>query len=149
MRNMDPERGLVNSAKCVVRTIYDNVVLVELIDKNPRDEFLLIPRISFKQRLAKNDPRSPLVLRNQFPLQLCYAMTLNKSQGQTLTNVGLDLRDDSFSHGHTYVGFGRVRGRDKVVVLVRDDRIVGGTALIRNVVYPQLLRHLHGDLALL
>ena len=70
------------------------------------------------------------------------AMTLNKSQGQTLDTVGLDLRDDSFSHGHTYVGFGRVRGATRVKVLVREHRVVDGAATIRNVVYPQLLRRL-------
>ena len=61
----------------------------------------------------------------QFSLQLCYAITLNKSQGQTLKCVGIDLRDDSFSHGHTYVGFGRVRNRGSIMILVRDHRVQG------------------------
>ena len=57
-----------------------------------------------------------------------YGITLNKSQGQTLDRVGIDLRDDSFSHGHTYVGFGRVRDRDSVMVLVRPSRVAAGIA---------------------
>ena len=79
----------------------------------------------------------------QFPLQLCYAITLNKSQGQTLKRVGLDLRDDSFSHGHTYVGFGRVRDRSSIMVLVRDRRINGANeAFVVNVVYGALMPNL-------
>jgi ATP-dependent exoDNAse (exonuclease V) alpha subunit len=42
--------------------------------------------------------------RLQFPLQLCYAMTINKSQGQTFTGkVGLYLND----HGQLYVALSR------------------------------------------
>jgi hypothetical protein len=32
--------------------------------------------------------------RLQFPVKLCFAMTINKSQGQTLKMVGVDLRED-------------------------------------------------------
>ncbi len=40
----------------------------------------------------------------QFPLQLCYAMTINKFQGQTFTGkVGLYLND----HGQLYVALSR------------------------------------------
>ena len=41
--------------------------------------------------------------RIQFPLQICYAMTINKSQGQSLDTVGLYLPRAVFSHGHVYV----------------------------------------------
>src|SRR5688572_8175637 len=48
------------------------------------------------------------VYRRQFPVKLCYAMTINKSQGQTIDFVGLDLEEPVFAHGMTYVGFSRV-----------------------------------------
>ena len=35
-------------------------------------------------------------------------MTVNKSQGQTLGIVGLDLRTSTFSHGQLYVAMSRV-----------------------------------------
>eukprot|EP01047_Picozoa_sp_COSAG01_P068140 COSAG01_NODE_9779_length_2346_cov_2.823320_3_plen_141_part_01 len=54
-------------------------------------------------------PRSKMlhIRRMQFPLTLCYALTNNKAQGQTLSKIAIDQRNDSFSHGHTYVAFGR------------------------------------------
>jgi ATP-dependent DNA helicase PIF1 len=37
--------------------------------------------------------------RRQFPVKPAYAMTINKSQGQTLTFVGINLTRPVFSHG--------------------------------------------------
>ena len=36
-------------------------------------------------------------------------MTINKSQGQTFENIGIDLRKDVFNHGQLYVALSRVR----------------------------------------
>jgi ATP-dependent DNA helicase PIF1 len=44
----------------------------------------------------------PFELRHhQFPVRLAFVMTINKSQGQSLGTVGLDLRDPVFAHGQT------------------------------------------------
>ena len=47
-------------------------------------------------------PRIPLIptlpfefRRLQFPVALCFAMTINKSQGQTFKAVGVDLTNES------------------------------------------------------
>ena len=46
--------------------------------------------------------------RLQFPIRLAFAMTINKSQGQTMTFCGLDLENLCFSHGQLYVACSRV-----------------------------------------
>ena len=46
--------------------------------------------------------------RLQFPIRLCYAMTINKAQGQTFKTVGLDLTTPVFSDGMIYVALSRV-----------------------------------------
>ncbi|KIK77114.1 hypothetical protein PAXRUDRAFT_57230, partial [Paxillus rubicundulus Ve08.2h10] len=38
----------------------------------------------------------------QFPVQLVFSMTINKSQGQSAQYVGLDLHTPVFSHGQLY-----------------------------------------------
>lgn len=46
-----------------------------------------------------------ILCRRQFPVQLCFAMTINKSQGQSLSYVGLDLRQPAFSCGQVESAF--------------------------------------------
>jgi ATP-dependent DNA helicase PIF1 len=46
--------------------------------------------------------------RRQFPVKVAFAMTINKSQGQTLRNVGIWLNDGCFAHGQLYVCISRV-----------------------------------------
>ena len=41
--------------------------------------------------------------RRQFPLCVCFAMSINKSQGQTLSSVGLFLPRPVFTDGQLYV----------------------------------------------
>ena len=54
-----------------------------------------------------------------------------------MDKAGIDARDASFAHGHTYVAFGRVRCRDDVCVLTTDDQ--RWERALHNVVYPELL----------
>ena len=55
--------------------------------------------------------------RKQYPLRLAYAMTVNRSQGQTLDHVCLDLRAPPFSHGQLYVALSRVRKKGNLIIL--------------------------------
>ncbi|OAD76965.1 hypothetical protein PHYBLDRAFT_165462 [Phycomyces blakesleeanus NRRL 1555(-)] len=63
--------------------------------------------------------------RCQFPARLAFAMTINKSQGQTLDKVGLYLPDHVFGHGQLYVALSRVRTPNSVKIMV--DMSVSGT----------------------
>ncbi|GAA0185858.1 hypothetical protein LIER_33146 [Lithospermum erythrorhizon] len=47
--------------------------------------------------------------RRQIPIRLCFAMTINKAQGQTLDFVGIYLKQPVFSHGQLYVALSRAR----------------------------------------
>ena len=60
----------------------------------------MLPRLKF---LSKENDLPYIVARTQFPVRLCFAMTVNKSQGQSFKTVGIDLRREVFTHGQFYV----------------------------------------------
>ncbi|XP_037931270.1 uncharacterized protein LOC119666067 [Teleopsis dalmanni] len=93
-----------------------------------RGENILLPRI----------PIIPTVVpiqfkRLQFPIRLAFAMTINKSQGQTLKVCGLNLENPCFSHGQLYVACSRV-GKPS------DLYIYGQNGLTKNIVHDLALR---------
>jgi ATP-dependent exoDNAse (exonuclease V) alpha subunit len=74
--------------------------------------------------------------RRQFLVRLCFAMTINKSQGQSVKHVGLDLRTPVFTHGQFYVGVSRVTSRDNIKVIWDDKATEAST---KNIVYSEVL----------
>jgi ATP-dependent exoDNAse (exonuclease V) alpha subunit len=79
------------------------------------------------------------MLRLQFPVKLAFALTINKSQGQSLDIVGIDLSSDVFGHGQLYVALSRTTTPARLAVLLPND--VPGTARTTlNVVYRQVVQ---------
>jgi ATP-dependent DNA helicase PIF1 len=77
--------------------------------------------------------------RRQFPIVVSFAMTINKSQGQTLARVGLLLTRHVFSHGQLYVALSQVKSRNGLKILIVDDN--GHlTSSTKNVVYHEVLQ---------
>ena len=60
-------------------------------------------------------------------------MTINKAQGQTLGNVGLDLCYPVFSHGQLYVGVSRGTNMSKIKILLPQGNKT------QNIVYKDIL----------
>ena len=110
VRNLSTRDGLVNGTRLVVTKIFiqDGAKCVEcrIVTGKRTGEKVLFHRMEFYHQFEDTCPVEFTHL--QFPLQLCYAMTINKSQGQTFTGkVGLYLKDGVFSHGQLYVALSR------------------------------------------
>lgn len=73
--------------------------------------------------------------RQQYPIRLCFALTVNKSQGQSLKSVGVDLRTSAFTHGQLYIVLSQVTSVQGVTVLLSEN----GDEKTNNVVYPEVL----------
>ena len=66
---------------------------------------------------------SPIPFRRfQFPAHLVYAITINKSLGQTLKHVGLNLRSPVFSHGQLYIALSQCTHPRNIKILCPIDQ---------------------------
>ena len=92
-------------------------------------EFLDIPRIAL---LSPADELPFIFKRRKFPVWPSYAMTINKSQGQTLQEVGIFLPQGIFAHGQRYVALSRVCNPHDLFIFT------GGNPL-QNIVYKEVL----------
>lgn len=96
-----------------------HVIEVKMIAGNNVGSKVLIPWMA----LTPSDvTKFPIRFQRwQFPITVCYAMTINKSQGQSLAHVGLYLHSPMSSHGQLYVAFSRVTGKKGLKVLILDE----------------------------
>ena len=135
--NLDLVNGLCNGTCLQVDYIGDHSLRGRIIGGKHQGKVHLLPQIPLQS--PDNDVRCPYFFkRTQFPVRLAYAMTINKSQGQTLQRVGISLKREVFSHGQLYTGFSRTTSGDNTAHVVPDN--IQDTRLIKNVVWRQVLQ---------
>ena len=103
---------LMNGTRCIIHSCNRNTVEVEIAVGAHKGEFHLVPRIP----LQPSDTTFPFKFQRR-PLKGCFAMTINKAQGQTLHSIGLDLQQLVFSHRMLYVALSRSGKRDNIAYL--------------------------------
>ncbi|WVZ83374.1 hypothetical protein U9M48_030532 [Paspalum notatum var. saurae] len=129
LRNLNQSAGLWNGTRLIVTQLDDRVLEAQIISGSHIGDKVLLPRIA----LHVSSTRWPFVLsRRQYPVRLCYAMTINKSQGQTF-------------HGQLYVAVSRVTSRTGLRILVDDDMDSCHSATL-NIVYREMGYSLLSDL---
>ena len=115
LRNLHPPK-LCNGTRLVVKKLFPNVIKAMIISGRAKGEEVMIPRIPL---ISSPSDMAFSFKRLQFPVRLCFAMSINKSQGQTLKVAGLLLQDPCFSHGQLYVACSRVGSRNNLYTLCR------------------------------
>ena len=88
---------------------------MKVITGDNAGEIAFIPCIS----ITPSNLDLPFILqRLQFPVRLGFAMSINKSQGQSVKKVGIDLQTPVFTHGQLYVALSRCTTKQGVKVLL-------------------------------
>lgn len=117
LRNLDQAEGMCNGTRLIVSRMDTHVIEAWIIFGKNIGNCVYIPRISL------SPSRSPWpfnMIRRQFPIIVSYAMTINKSQGQSLQSIRLYLPKPVFSHGQLYVAFTRVQSKTGLKIRSHD-----------------------------
>ena len=132
LRNLNIDKGLCNGTRMRIIDMGDRLLTCEIITGDKKGKIIYIPKIT----LIDDQHFSCELHRHQFPVKLAFAMTINKSQGQTFAQIGIDLRNDVFSHGQLYVAVSRGPSWDNIKILLpksnKDNKV-------KNVVWKEVL----------
>ena len=132
--NIDPSNGLCNGTRMVLLEVRQMVLRCHILGGDHASKVVFIPRMT----LEPSSEALPIDLtRRQFPVRLAFVMTINKAQGQSIKNVGIDLRVPVFSHSQLYVALSCCTTPDRIRVLFPEDSDSTST---KNVVYKEILR---------
>ena len=147
LRSLDAPK-LVNGTRLVVKNIFRHIIEATILYGTAKGEDVFIPRIPI---IPSDLPFN--FKRLQFPVRLCSAMSINKSQGkpckilikinyeiehcflltgQSLKVAGLQLQEPCFAHGQLYVATSRVGSRSGLFVLAPNGKT-------KNIVYQKAL----------
>ena len=131
LRNLDPVKGHCNGTRYVIEHLHDHIIDATIACRPRAGKQIFIPRIT-KILSANIFPFH--MNRKQFPVRPAFAITSNKAQGQTLSHVGIYLKQGFFSHGQLYVALSRVGS--KVSFKIYSNHGV----YTSNVVYKEVMR---------
>jgi hypothetical protein len=133
LKNLDAANGLCNGSRGILTRHSNRVLEVRLLTGEHAGQTVFIPRVANQ---SSEDEVAFKFTRRQFPIRVCFSMTINKSQGQSVKFVGLDLRTPAFTHGQFYVAVSRVTSVSNIKAIWEEKERVAKT---QNVVYTEAL----------
>jgi ATP-dependent DNA helicase PIF1 len=141
IRSLMPKKGFCNGKRCLVKGISNNLLILTPLDSNGPD--ILVPRLPME---CTDSKLGIPFIRRQYPILLAYYLTINRSQGQTLDVVGVELPTSVFMHGQIYVSYGRTGDPVELHIFANQDEfhdiqdhLQAGKTYVKNVVWPELL----------
>lgn len=139
LRNIDQSEGLCNGTRLIVTKMANHVLEAKIMGGKHHGNIIYIPRMDMS---PSQSPWPFKLTRRQFPIVVSYAMTINKSQGQSLDWVGLYLPRDVFSHGQIYVAISRVTSKKGIKILIHDEKKIAKDTTT-NVVYKEVFQNVY------
>ena len=134
IRNLNRAGTRLSVTSCLRYTIKATV-----LTGTHKGNSVCIPRINLT--VSDDDDLSIKFIRRQFPVKLALCMTINKSQGQTFSKVGLLLATRPFSHGQVHVALSRCGNSSAIKVWTAADFQVDANnyGVIENIFWPEIL----------
>jgi ATP-dependent DNA helicase PIF1 len=86
MRNLNQSAGLCNGTRMTITQLGKRFIEAQIITGTRVGDKVYIPRIIMS---PTESPWPFLLKRRHYPISVCFAMAINKSQGQSLNMVGL------------------------------------------------------------
>ena len=119
LRNFAPHKGLCNGTRLVVENMHKYFLVVRVVTGPYAGNVELLPRICCD---SCGDCELPFILRrHQFPVKPAWVITINKSQGQSISGrLGIYLPAPVFAHGQLYVAYSRSSSFETVRCVVDD-----------------------------
>ena len=127
LRNLDPVKGHCNGTRYVIEHLHGHIIDATIACGPRAGKQIFIPRIA---KIPSDNIFPFHMKRKLFPVRPAFAITSNKAQGQTLSHVGIYLKQGFFSHGQLYVAMSRVGSKDRqkkyiYIYIYVDKRFVG------------------------
>ncbi|GKA41174.1 putative diphthine methyl ester synthase [Tanacetum coccineum] len=117
LRNIDQMVGLCNGTRLRILKFGEHVIEAQIMTGTNVGHTTIIPHL----KLSPSDKRLPLKInQRQFPLVVCFAMAINKIQGQSLSNVEFFLPNPVFTHGQLCIAMSQVKSKKGLKVLIYD-----------------------------
>jgi hypothetical protein len=134
MRNLNIAEGLVNGQVLIIEVVHPRFMKARIASGRYVGNLHGIPTIVF---ISPPEDNGFTFRRVQLPVLPAFAITIHKSQGQTLRRVGLYCKNPVLTHGQLYVALSRVRTPSDVRLCIPDDGYEdneSGTVQVYNVV---------------
>ena len=138
LRNLNQSMGFCNGTRLIITQLTNKIIEGQVINSNYITKKVYITRID----MNRHESKWPFTLkRRQFPIKISYAMTINKSQGQSLNKIGIYLEDEIFTHGQLYVALSRVTTPEGLHILIHNLNFKYRNH-IKNIVYKEILHNI-------